>query len=325
MSYTPDIYESLYAQLEKMKRKAWADQLRQAVAAEFSSARHGKMPQWQAALNGLPDIVPDHVELKESVTIGSADQLKDRDGFIDKLQVLHPWRKGPFSLFGLDIDTEWRSDWKWERLLPHIAPLENRTVLDVGCGNGYHGWRMRGEGAKLVVGLDPVMLYVLQHQALQRYLNDTQHHVLPLRGEDLPADLACFDSVFSMGVLYHRKSPFEHLFELRGALRPGGELVLETLVVDGDETTVLTPKDRYAKMRNVWFIPSVPLLEIWLRRCGFSDVRCVDVNRTSVDEQRATEWMIEESLAAFLDPDDQTKTMEGHPAPLRAILTARKP
>ncbi len=145
-----------------------------------------------------------------------------------------------------------------------------------------------------------------------------------MRGEDLPPDLACFDTVFSMGVLYHRKSPFEHLFELRGALRPGGELVLETLVVEGDEKTVLTPEGRYAKMRNVWFIPSVPLLEIWLQRCGFSDIRCVDVNRTSVDEQRATEWMIEESLAAFLDPDDPLRTMEGHPAPLRAIMVAKK-
>jgi tRNA (mo5U34)-methyltransferase len=183
---------------------------------------------------------------------------------------------------------------------------------------------MRGAGAKLVIGLDPVMLYVLQHQVMQRYLNDSQHHVLPLRGEDLPADLTCFDTVFSMGVLYHRKAPFDHLFELRGALKPGGELVLETLVVEGDADTVFTPSGRYARMRNVWFVPSVAALEIWLQRCGFTDIKCVDVNRTSVEEQRATEWMIEESLAAFLDKKDPSKTMEGHPAPLRAVVVATR-
>ena len=324
MSFVPEIYDSLYPQLEELGLREWASRLRTAIAAEFTSRRHGKMAEWQAALNGLPLIEPGPVELKERVAIGPAGAITDCDDFVKKLKVLHPWRKGPFELFGLNIDTEWRSDWKWERLRPHIAPLAGRMVLDVGCGNGYHGWRMRGEGARLVIGLDPVMLYVLQHQVIQRYLADPQHHVLPLRGEDLPADLNCFDTVFSMGVLYHRKSPFEHLLELRGALQPGGELVLETLVVEGDETTVLTPAGRYAKMRNVWFIPSVPVLEIWLARCGFTEIRCVDANRTGVDEQRATEWMIEESLADFLDPDDPLKTMEGHPAPLRAIITATK-
>jgi tRNA (mo5U34)-methyltransferase len=78
-------------------------------------------------------------------------------------------------------------------------------------------------------------------------------------------------------------------------------------------------------MRNTWFIPSTGLLETWLKRCGFRDVRIADVSVTSPDEQRRTEWMFFESLADFLDPDDSTLTIEGHPAPRRATLIARCP
>ena len=197
-------------------------------------------------------------------------------------------------------------------------------MLDIGCGNSYHGWRMRGAGAELVIGIDPLLVSVMQFHVMQRYLSDDKHHLLPLGIEDVPADLACFDSVFSMGVLYHRRSPLDHLLELKGCLRPGGELVLETLIIEGEHETFFMPEGRYAKMRNVWFLPSVSTMKLWLRRCGFKNIACVDTNHTSREEQRQTEWMSYESLADFLDPQDYKKTVEGHPAPLRAIFTATK-
>ena len=184
---------------------------------------------------------------------------------------------------------------------------------------------MRGAGAEFVLGIDPIMTYVMQFLVMQHYLADPGHHLIPLCVEDLPGGMNCFDSVFSMGVLYHRRAPLDHLLELKNCLRPGGELVLETLVVEGDADTLLRPEERYAKMRNVWFIPSVKALSMWLLHCGFQGVACVDINRTSIAEQRRTEWMREESLADFLDPRDQSKTIEGYPAPLRAIFTATKP
>ena len=195
----------------------------------------------------------------------------------------------------------------------------------MGCGNGYHGWRMRGVGADFVLGIEPFLVSVMQFQAMQRYMRDPRHHVIPIGIEDVPPNLGCFDSVFSMGVLYHRRSPLDHLLELKGCLRPGGELILETLIVEGGQGTVFMPHGRYAKMRNVWFLPSIAAMTLWLERCGFREIACVDTNLTSKEEQRSTQWMRFESLADFLDPDDAGKTIEGHPAPLRAIFTARKP
>jgi tRNA (mo5U34)-methyltransferase len=238
---------------------------------------------------------------------------------------LHPWRKGPFSLFGVDIDTEWRSDFKWDRLSGAIDPLEGRRVLDVGCGSGYHCWRMKGAGAAEVIGIDPTPLFVLQFKAIQHYLNIDSVHVLPLALEQLPPKLKSFDTTFSMGVLYHRRSPMDHLTDLRDTLAPGGQLVLETLVVEGGEDTVFVPPDRYARMGNVWFLPSPAALMKWMSKTGFIDVELVDLNQTTVAEQRSTEWMTFYSLSNFLDSDDHNKTVEGHPAPRRAIITARLP
>ncbi len=320
------LYNSLYTQLAAMGLEEWSIELSHLIDDRMALVKHGKMPDWVVALNALPDKPPTHVELKKSVDIGLAEDIKgvDRDQFISALKEFHPWRKGPYNLFGVDIDTEWRSDWKWDRVLPHIQSLRGRKVLDIGCGNGYHGWRMIGEGAEFVLGIDPTLISVMQFQVMNRYLNNKNHYVVPLGVEDIPAELSCFDTVFSMGVLYHRRSPLDHLLELKGTLRSGGELVLETLIIEGEENSVFMPEGRYAKMRNVWFLPSIETMTLWLRRCGFKNIACVNTNRTSLEEQRSTEWMEFESLSDFLDDKDHTKTIEGYPAPTRAIFTATK-
>lgn len=303
-----------------------AEALPAVIARQFSEQRWGDIPRWQASLAALPEFTVTEKRLNES-RVGVAGQpLTDAQtqALTGALQGLHPWRKGPFELFGVHIDTEWRSDWKWDRIKDHID-LKGKTVLDVGCGSGYHAWRMKGAGADLVVGIDPSPLFIVQYWALQRYLNNPDVWVVPAGCEDMPAELQGFDTVFSMGVLYHRRSPMDHLLELRQLLKPGGQLVLETLVVDGDQHTALVPSGRYGMMGNVWFIPSVAACAHWLAKLKFTDIQVIDVNTTSLEEQRATDWMRFQSLQDFLDPNDQTKTVEGYPAPKRAVLTARAP
>ena len=175
-----------------------------------------------------------------------------------------------------------------------------------------------------MIGLDPFPLYVMQHEIIKRYASDAPNYVVPSSDDCLPKALEAFDVTLSMGVLYHRTSPIDHLQVLCGSLKRGGQLVLETLVVDSDDQTVLVPQGRYAKMRNVWFIPSVSMLSLWLKRTGFRNINIIDVTATTTDEQRGTDWMTFESLPDFLDPQDASRTIEGYPAPLRAILTATK-
>jgi len=299
--------------------------LEAAVAARFR-AHHSDLPGWLEVLERLPTPAPGGLGLGEpAVRAGTPGDCEaaTRERIRALMLELHPWRKGPFDLFGVHIDSEWRSDLKWARLADAIEPLSGRLILDVGCGNGYYGWRMLGAGASLVLGIDPGLRCNLQFHGLRRLLGALPFGVLPLALEDIPHDLGCFDTVFSMGVLYHRRSPLDHLLALKGCLRPDGELVLETLVIDGGEDRVLVPEGRYAQMRNVWFLPSCPTLKGWLKRCGFRDVILRDCSATSTEEQRSTEWMRFHSLGDFLLPGNPTLTVEGMPAPLRAIFTAR--
>jgi len=305
----------------------WLARLPEQVEKIWRERPHGDLVRWREAVAGLPQLPLSDRDLHTAwIRAGKpkdCDEVQRRQ-IIEGLMRLHPWRKGPYEICGIRLDTEWRSDWKWQRLQPHIQPLQERLVLDVGCGNGYHGWRMLGEGARLVIGIDPTQLFVLQFQAIRRFLGERHPlQVLPLGIEDLPPNLQGFDTVFSMGVFYHRRSPFDHLAELKGALRRGGELVLETLVIEGGAGQVLVPEGRYAKMRNVWFIPTPITLENWLRRAGFQEVRLIDCSPTTQEEQRPTEWMRFESLTDFLDPTDPSRTIEGHPAPRRAIFLAK--
>ena len=300
-------------------------QLRHVLQQHYELKNHGRSIEWDRALESMPQIeCADYSFTDDSVCVVKPEHLAlDSMEYKQHLKAFMPWRKGPWNLLGVEIQTEWHSDWKWQRIEPHISPLEGRQVLDIGTGNGYFLFRMLGAGASLALGIDPTRIFLYQFHAAQRLLPANGAYLLPLRSEHLPA-FGCFDTVFCLGVLYHRRSPIDHIQELMSYLRPGGELVLETLVVTGDINTILVPSERYAKMANVWFLPSTEALENMLRKVGLENVRTVDVSQTTTAEQRATEWMTFHSLADFLDPNDPSRSIEGHPAPLRATLVATK-
>ncbi|MEO9946437.1 tRNA 5-methoxyuridine(34)/uridine 5-oxyacetic acid(34) synthase CmoB [Paraglaciecola sp.] len=318
-------FNDFYRQLADSPLSHWLEVLPAQIATWQKEQLHGDFNKWVKLLNKLPKTEVSTINIKDAVQFGVASDVDEytQKQFSGLLKQFMPWRKGPFNIHGVHLDTEWRSDWKWDRVQPHIQSLKDKYVLDVGCGSGYHMWRMLGENAQMVVGADPSQLFLMQFQALKHFNPDSRIHLMPVGVEQLP-ELNAFDTVFSMGVLYHRRSPIDFLYQLKNQLKKGGELVLETLVVEGDAQTVFMPGERYAQMRNVWYLPSTAALTLWLQRVGFTNIRVVDVAATTIEEQRATEWMDTQSLVDFLDPDDHSKTIEGYPAPVRAVLIANK-
>lgn len=277
----------------------WTETIRN-CASRFSADAHGDFITWRDAF----------------------ERIANGSDLLDALQAFKPWRKGPWQFGEIHIDTEWRSDWKWARVAPHLPDLQGARILDVGCGNGFFGWQMLDAGARAVVGIDPTLLYCLQHLVVTRLKPAANNFVLPLTLEESPP-CACFDVTFSMGVIYHRRDPADHVQRLASSLRPGGTVVLESLIVHGDES--LYPTGRYARMRNVPVVPSIRTLEAWLHEAGFGSIRVVDITTTTFDEQRTTPWMPFESLREALNPEDQSRTVEGHPAPVRAVVLAEWP
>jgi tRNA (mo5U34)-methyltransferase len=297
-------FTALADHLDALGLDNWTARLMPLIRQRMSGATHGDFDRWREAVEALPAARGDTARLREL------------------LMALKPWRKGPLALDDVEIDTEWRSDWKWARLENAIAPLDGRQVLDVGCGNGYYALRMRDAGAAGVIGVDPTLLFAMQFLAINVFAADPAIFVLPLRLEETPDARQVFDTTFSMGVLYHQRSPADHLGHLRKTLRPGGQLVLETICLPGDDVRSCTPEGRYARMRNVWHLPTVRQLVAWLGEAGYTDIEVVDKTTTTVDEQRSTEWMTFESLREALDPANPTRTVEGLPAPHRVIVTA---
>lgn len=307
----------------------WQQDLAELVAGKehYLTCIDGNVRRLTKLMEQVPDTGPCHMTVGDGrIVIGREEDLSEdeRDGLCDILMGYRPWRKGPFRIFGIDVDTEWRSDLKWKRIAPHMAPLHDRRILDVGSSCGYYLMRMADAGPRLALGLEPYPPLFCQYVLLQRWLKLPQVHCLPLKLEEMPPMDGYFDTVFHMGVLYHQRSPHDALKQLASLLRPGGEVVLETLVLDGDEDLALCPRDRYAKMRNVFFLPTVPCLEAWLSKAGFTDIRCIDRTWTTAEEQRPTPWINTESLPDFLDPGDPGKTVEGYQAPLRAAIIATR-
>jgi len=300
----------------KLQASPWSD-LAGLGWQQLQSNHHGDLPRWLDAIKKLPKS-DGYSELdRNAPMLGSPEQ--NSAALSKQLIELHPWRKGPLELGGVRIDTEWRSDWKWNRLAPQLD-LAGQQILDIGCGNGYFGLRMLGAGAKLVVGIDPTMVFVMQWLAMQKLCPALNNYVLPLGIEDLPTDTGGFDSVFSMGVLYHRRNPVQHLEQLKGLVGAGGKIVLETLILEGEAKRTLSPQGRYARMRNVHAIPCLDTLQDWLQQAGLTENRVLDVSRTTIEEQRSTDWMTFESLEQCLDPDNHEMTIEGYPAPVRAVM-----
>ncbi|MEO1939443.1 tRNA 5-methoxyuridine(34)/uridine 5-oxyacetic acid(34) synthase CmoB [Candidatus Thioglobus sp.] len=303
---------TLCAQLISMSKQAFA-------------VNNGNIPKWENAISMIKTQNSGALNYVAPYLNIHAKNI-DKDDLEFSLKQLMPWRKGPYQIGDLQLDSEWRGDMKWDRVVPHIQSLKGKTVLDVGSGNGYFTYLMAISGAEMALGLEPFLLFNYQFQAIRTLIkNPPNAFVLPLRLEDMP-DEAVFDTVFSMGVLYHQKDHMAHLYKLKNMLTKGGELVLETLIIDAKDGDQIIPEDRYARMRNVWCLPSTDTLHTWLKQTGFSKIKLVDVTKTTPEEQRATHWIGNntQSLQDFLDPNDDTLTIEGLPAPKRAIFVCQK-
>jgi len=280
-------------------------------------------------LKGLPILKASSVSTNSGqVVIGTPEEItaKQKEIVAQTSKELIPWKKGPFNLFGLEIDAEWRSDHKWDRLKDHIDPIKNKRVLDIGCNNGYFMFRLAEQNPLMILGIDPVIHNYFQFNFLQHFARVPNLKYELFGVEHLNMFNNFFDVIFCMGIIYHHRNPIQQLEDVVQALQPGGQLILETIGIPGDSSVALFPHDRYANMRNVWFIPTLNCLINWSIKAKLVDIEIVSSTVLTSKEQRLTTWCPppHQSLEDFLDPHDQAKTIEGFDAPMRFCIKARK-
>lgn len=257
--------------------------------------------------------------------IGAEGEFSQDPAWLEEaLRSLMPWRKGPLSYFGTDIDAEWRSDRKWSRVESVLPPLEGKRICDVGCNNGYYMLRMLARKPELVLGVDPMVRYWFNHWLHHLYIGDPRLVFELFGAEDLDLFPRFFDVLFYMGILYHRRDPVSSLTSVASCLKPGGVLILESAGIPGEEPYCLFPESRYLKAPGYWFLPTAKALTNMLNRTGFKEIDVFHSHTLEKDEQRQTDWARFQSLEHFLDPQDETKTLEGYPAPRRIYVKAVK-
>jgi tRNA (mo5U34)-methyltransferase len=315
LSFLPDSGHADAIIREHTKRRNWIEQ-----------NKKGFLRYRQPFLQ-LSEYRAKHVDCsRDSIIIGKAEEVSDheRQQITEQLKAFIPWRKGPFSVFGVNIDAEWRSERKWQRLLPELPDLKDKVIADIGCNNGYYMFRMADSKPRLVLGFEPSVQHYYCFKALNAMAGRQEIDIDLLGVEHLTLFDNCFDVIFLMGIIYHRPSPIDTLRDILSALKPGGTLLVESQAIPGEAPFALFPDETYAKVPGTYFVPTGNCLCNWMKKAGFVDINLFCSHPMSSAEQRQTDWMTFESYNDFIDPANRQLTVEGYPAPYRVFIKGRK-
>ncbi|ECP9543739.1 TPA: tRNA 5-methoxyuridine(34)/uridine 5-oxyacetic acid(34) synthase CmoB [Campylobacter jejuni] len=255
--------------------------------------------------------------LGDSVNLSTNSQAKDEILAIAK--ELKPWRKGPFKIDDLFIDTEWQSFIKFNILKPFMNEISQKCVADIGCNNGYYMFKMLEFNPAKLIGFDPSIKYRLQFELINALAKTPIKYEL-LGVEDLPSYGLKFDVIFCLGVIYHRSDPIKMVKDLKAGLNKNGVVFLDTMYIEDEREIALVPNKTYSKIPNIYFVPSISALKNWCERAGFKEFEVLATKKTDENEQRKTEWIDSFSLENFLDPKDKNLTIEGYEAPKRIYI-----
>lgn len=264
-----------------------------------------------------------NIEFGDVVTINTGKNFGADSEVYALAKKLMPWRKGPFRIDNIEIESEWNSFVKFNLLEPYMD-LKDKTVVDIGCNNAYYAFRMLPKEPKKIIAIDPWPIFYLQYLFVNKFVNSDIIDFRMVGLEDMADEGIKADVMFCLGILYHRTDPISSLKALKASLNNNGELFIDNMVIMKDGYYALCPPESYAKMSNAYFIPTIDTMRGWLERAGFCDIELLCTKPTDVDEQRKTDWIEGQSLNDFLDKSDPSKTVEGFDAPVRAYFRCRR-
>ena len=327
------LYLNLIADENDAKKKATIQQLLVYREDFFQRNLKRAASNYESAaklLNELPSFQTNFwIDNDSTLCIGQPSEFSsssDKEKLQQFLVQMKPWKKGPLNLFGTFIDTEWRSDWKWNRIKKHVDSLDGHVVADLGCANGYFMYRMLADyDPKCIVGIDPNYKAWLEFLFFQKYVQSDKLVFELMDGECMDKYSGMYDTVFCLGVLYHTTDPIGMLRKIWQSMKPNGQLIVDCQGIAGDDAVALFPKGKYSNAKGIWFLPTVTTLKNWLVRSNFAKIEVFFSEPLSTEEQRANpEWANVKSLNDALDPTDKARTVEGYPAPHRFYVKCNR-
>ena len=239
------------------------------------------------------------------------------------IEQLTPWRLGDYLIFNNLIKSEWNCDFRWKLIDKYIPFLNNKKVADIGANNGYFSFRLLEFNPSQLLCFEPNDLYNLQLYFIASLLKNNSIKIIKNGVENLINYDSSFDFILFMGVLYHRENPIETLKNIYFALKANGVAIVESICIEGDSDLVLFPYKSYAKMKNIWYIPSESVLKYWCEIAGFRYIQKIFNYYVTEDHQKKSEHSPNESLSDFLS-EDGLKTVEGYPPPYKVGYLCKK-
>ena len=143
---------------------------------------------------------------------------------------------------------------EWHQHKPLIPELRGKTVLDLGCGYGWHCKYAASQGARAVLGID-ASRQMLEAAKVRNADPVIQYQVCSMEEYGYPPEE--FDLVVS-NLALHYVADLDGVYQkVYGTLKPGGVLlfniehpvftagVKQSWVTDGDGRPLYWPVDRY--------------------------------------------------------------------------------
>ena len=158
-----------------------------------------------------------------------------------------------------------RQLWKFIEKQLDAVDFHGKTVLDIGCWDGYWSFYAEKRGAAAVLAIDDFTQNWSDSKGiyLAKELLASNVEIIPDRSAyDLASLNRRFDIVLFLGVYYHLWDPFYAFAQIRHCSRAGA-----VVVVEGNMTTGLPPKSLYftSSLPTSRFTPSRDALHEMLR------------------------------------------------------------
>ena len=199
----------------------------------------------------------------------------------------------------------WDELWEPMRRRHAQADFRGKSVLEVGCWDGYWSFEAERLGAAEVLATDDLSqrkVVTRNVPFVRECLGSRVHYLDDVSVYELPDRLGrAFDVVIFYGVLYHLRYPGLALAQLRRVLEPGGVLLLETAVLPDEQEPVMRWGYRaiYEEDPSSWNALSLPCLRDLLTTSYFE----VELCETFLRQGRVGRGYARARAVTRLDPD----------------------
>lgn len=195
-----------------------------------------------------------------------------------KFDEFYAEKKTPLKRF---LDRHFHSDIfkRFELTFQHSEPIQDKTVLDVGCGSGLYCIEFARRGARRVVGIDfaPKMLELARESARRWQVNDRCQFI---QGDFLAHQFQeQFDYTVAMGVFDYLREPVIFLQRMGKVTR--NKILISVPPVHWYRTPIR--KFRYIFKRAPVFLYTSAKLKKILCQAGFTKFEIIKIPGAGMD------------------------------------------